>query len=109
MMNMQSLMKKAQDMQKKMEALQEELGELEVEGSSGGGMVKVEMTCKGKVKALKVDPSLIKEDEAEMMEDLIVAAMNDARQKADEKMAEETQKAMQDMGLPPGAMGGLPF
>ena len=109
MLNMQNLMKKAQDMQKKMAELQEELGELEVNGTSGGGMVKVQMTCKGKVKALKVDSSIVNADEAEMMEDLIVAALNDARQKADEKMATETQKAMSEMGLPADAMGSLPF
>ncbi len=106
---MKNLMQKAQDMQKKMQDLQEELGELEVEGTSGGGMVKAIMTCKGKVKSLKVDPSLTKENDLEMMEDLIVAAMNDARQKADEKMATETQKAMSEMGLPADAMNGLPF
>ena len=96
-------------MQKKMQELQEEMGEKEVEGSAGGGMVKAIMTCKGQMKSLKVDPSLIKAEDAEMMEDLIVACINDARQKADEKMSQETQKAMSDMGLPPGAMGGLPF
>ena len=103
-------MKKAQDMQKKMEALQAELAELEVTGTSGGGLVEVTMSCKGVVKSLNVDPSLITPDDAEVMEDLIVAAMNDARQKADAKMAEESQKAMSDMGIPPGALGGgLPF
>ena len=111
MMNMASMMKKAQDMQKKMGELQEELAEQEVTGGSGGGLVTVTMTCKGVVKALKVDPSLISADDSEIMEDLIVAGMNDARQKADAKMAEETQKAMGDMGLPAGALGGggLPF
>ena len=80
-------------------------------GTSGGGLVSVTMSCKGVVKNLKVDPSLITADDAEVMEDLIVAAMNDARQKADAKMAEESQKAMSDMGLPPGTLGGggLPF
>ena len=110
MMNMANMMKKAQDMQKKMEELQAELAELEVTGTSGGGLVELTMSCKGVVKSLKVDPSLIEKDDAEVMEDLIVAAMNDARQKADAKMAEESQKAMGDMGLPPGALGGgLPF
>ncbi len=111
MMNMANMMKKAQDMQKKMGELQEELAEQEVTGGSGGGLVEVTMTCKGVVKSLKVDPSLISKDDAEVMEDLIVAAMNDTRQKADAKMAEETQKIMSDMGLPAGALGGggLPF
>ena len=110
MMNMANMMKKAQDMQKKMEELQEELAEQEVTGTSGGGLVEVTMSCKGVVKSLKVDPSLIDKDDAEVMEDLIVAAMNDTRQKADAKMAEETQKIMSEMGLPAGALGGgLPF
>lgn len=109
MMNMQGLMQKAQAMQKKMQELQEEMGEKEVEGTAGGGMIKAIMTCKGQMKSLKIDPSLINAEDTEMMEDLIVACINDARQKADEKMAQETQKAVSDMGLPPGAMGGLPF
>tara|TARA_B100001750_G_C15043779_1_gene367967 strand:- start:174 stop:506 length:333 start_codon:yes stop_codon:yes gene_type:complete len=110
MMNMQGLMKKAQEMQKKMEQLQEELGDVEVTGTSGGGMVTVVMTCKGMTKSLKVSPELVSGDDKEMMEDLVVAAMNDARTKADAKMSEETQKAMKNMGIPPGALGGgLPF
>ncbi len=111
MMNMMNMMKKAKDMQAKMESLQEELGQQEVEGTSGGGLVTVTMSCKGVVKALKVDPSLVSKDDVEVMEDLIVAAMNDGRQKADARMAEETQKAMSDLGLPAGALGGggLPF
>ncbi len=109
MMNMANLMQKAQDMQKKMEFLQEELGNLEVEGKSGGGLICVTMSCKGLVKSLRIDPSLVTPDDKEVMEDLIVASLNDARQKADAKMAEETQKAMGDMGLPAGALSGLPF
>ena len=110
MLNMASMMKKAQDMKQKMEELQKELGKEEVTGTSGGGLVSVVMTCKGAVKSLNVDPALINKDDSEVMEDLIVASMNDARQKADAKMAEETQKAMGDLGLPPGALdGGLPF
>lgn len=112
MMNMANMMKKAQDMQKKMEVLQEELAQQEVQGTSGGGLISVTMTCKGAVKNIKIDPSLVTPDDCEIMEDLIVAAMNDARQKADAQMAEETQKAMGDMGLPAaalGGMGGLPF
>lgn len=112
MFNMAQMMQKAQAMQKKMAALQEELADVEVDGASGGGMVKVTMTCKGVVKALSIDPSLVDKDEKDMLEDLVIAAMNDARTKADEKMAAETEKAMKDMGLPAGAlggMGGLPF
>lgn len=107
MMNIQKMMKQAQDMQAKMQEVQDRVGQMESEGSSGGGLVKVTMSCKGMVTSLNVDTSLIKEDEAEVMEDLIAAAVNDARTKADTIMAEETQKAMQEMGLPPGME--LPF
>ncbi|MFA7277295.1 MAG: YbaB/EbfC family nucleoid-associated protein [Pseudobdellovibrionaceae bacterium] len=111
MFNIQQMMQKAQVMQKKMAALQEELALQEVAGQSGGGLVNVTMTCKGTMKALSIDPSLINPSDREVLEDLIKAACNDARAKADQKMADETQKAMADMGLPPGMLGGggLPF
>jgi hypothetical protein len=106
-MNIQMMMQKAQAMQKKMEALQIELGQVEVEGSSGGGVVKVVITCKGEMRSLTIDPSIVKAYEKDMLEDLIKAACNDARAKADQKMADETQKAMGDLGLPAGLK--LPF
>jgi len=110
MFNMQQMMQKAQSMQKKMAELQERVGEMEVSGQSGGGLVSVTMTCKGQMRGLTIDPSIISVDDKEMMEDLIKAACNDARSKADQKMADETQKAMADLGLPPGLMGGgMPF
>ncbi len=111
MFNMQQMMQKAQGMQKKMAALQEELAGVEVQGSSGGGLVQIVMTCKGQMRSLTIDPSLIVASEKEMLEDMVKAACNDARANADKKMAEETQKAMADMGLPPGMLGsgGLPF
>ena len=104
---MQQMMQKAQAMQKKMEGLQEQLADVEVEGTSGGGLVKIVMTCKGAMRSIVIDPSLIKPDEKDILEDLIKAACNDARAKGDAKMAEETQKAMGDMGLPAGFK--LPF
>lgn len=109
MFNMQQMMQKAQKMQKKMAELQEEAGQIEVQGAAGGGIVKITMTCKGEVKALNIDPSLM--SDKEMLEDMIIAAANDARVKADQTMAEATQKAMNDMGIPPGMLGGggLPF
>jgi DNA-binding YbaB/EbfC family protein len=109
--NMQQMMQKAQEMQRKMETLQKELGEMEVDGLAGGGLVTVTMTCKGTVKALKIDPSLVNPAEIELLEDIVKAAMNDARTKADSKMQDETGKAMAQMGLPPGMLGGggLPF
>jgi DNA-binding YbaB/EbfC family protein len=111
MFNIQQMMQKAQVMQKKMAALQEELADVEVQGSAGGGLVRVVMTCKGALREIAIDPSLIVASEKDMLEDMIKAACNDARSKADQKMAEETQKAMADMGLPPGMLGngGLPF
>ena len=111
MMNVQKMMQKAQEMQEKMASLQEELGNKEVEGESGGGLVKCRMNCKKQIKSLTVDPSLVNKDEIDMLEDLVTAAVNDAGNKADIKMAEETQKAMSDMGIPPGMLGGggLPF
>lgn len=111
MVNMHALMQKAQAMQKKMEDLQNQLGNMEVTGAAGGGLVTATVTCKGQVKALSIDPSLINPSEKEVLEDIIKAALNDARAKADTKMADETQKAMGDMGLPAGMLGGggLPF
>lgn len=111
MFNIQQMMQKAQAMQKKMAALQEELADVEVSGSAGGGLVQVVMTCKGALRSLSIDPSLINPAEKEMLEDMVKAACNDARSKADQKMSSETQKAMADMGLPPGMLGngGLPF
>ncbi len=110
MFNMQQMMQKAQAVQKKMAALQEEVSLIDVEGQSGGGLVRVVINCKGVMKSLAIDPSIVKADDKDMLEDLIKAACNDARAKADQKMAEETQKAMKDMGLPPGLLsGGLPF
>ena len=109
--NMQQMMQKAQEMQRKMEALQKELGEREVEGAAGGGLVRIRMTCKGLVKDLKIDKSLINPEEPELLEDIVKAAINDCRAKADSTMADETAKAMSQMGLPPGLLngGGLPF
>ena len=111
MFNIQQMMQKAKVMQEKMAVLQAELADVEVSGSAGGGLVRVVMTCKGALRSLNIDPSLIVASEKEMLEDMIKAACNDARAQADKKMAEETQKAMSDMGLPPGMLGGggLPF
>ena len=106
-MNIQQMMQKAQVMQKKMEELQEQMGHIEVNGTAGAGMVKVVMTCKGIMRKIEIDPSLVKSEDKDILEDLIKAAVNDARSKADEKMADETQKAMGSMGLPAGLK--LPF
>src|SRR5437016_2335133 len=96
------MMKQAMQLQSKMKALQDELAQVEVSGSSGGGLVTVTMTAKMEVKSLKVDPSLVKADEAEVLEDLIVAAMNDARRKAETAMQEKMAALTGGLQLPPG-------
>ena len=107
MNNFNDMMKKAQEMQKKMQEIQESLANLEVGGTAGGGMVKIIMNCKNEVKKIELDPSIIKEEEKQMMEDLIVAALNDAKTKAEEKSKEEMAKLTGDLGLPPGMK--MPF
>ncbi len=110
-MNIAKMMQQAKAMQDKMQSMQEKMGGVTVEGASGGGLVKVVLTCKGQCQSIDLDPSVIVASEKEVLEDLLKAAINDAKAKADSKMAEETQKMMSDLGLPPGMMGsgGLPF
>lgn len=91
MFNMKTLMQQAQNMQKKMQEEQKKLEATEVEGSSAGGMVKVVINGKFDMKKLEIDKSLINADEADILEDLIIAAFNDAKAKAD-KMSEEGMK-----------------
>ena len=98
------MMKQAMQLQSKMKALQDELAQVEVSGVSGGGLVTVTMTAKMEVKSLKIDPSLVKADEAEVLEDLIVAAMNDARRKAESTMQEKMSSLTGGMQLPPGLL-----
>ena len=90
------MIKQAQEMQKKMKELQEGLANLEVEGSSGGGLVKITVTGKGEVKKIKIDPSLMKPEESEILEDLIVAAFNEAKKKSEEASAEEMKNLKED-------------
>jgi DNA-binding YbaB/EbfC family protein len=100
-MNIQEMMRQAKVMQDKMKEMQDKLGEMEIEAQSGGGMVKVTMTCKGDLRTLNIDPEIINASDKETMEDLIKAAINTARTNADTRMSEETQRMMQEMGLPP--------
>ena len=81
--NMQQLMKQAQKMQQELQAAQESLKELEVTGTSGGGLVEVTMTCEKQLSAIKIKPEAVDPEDVEMLEDLIVAAFNDASEKAD--------------------------
>jgi nucleoid-associated protein EbfC len=96
------MMKQAAQLQSKMQAMQDELGNVEVEGTSGGGLVSVRMTAKMEVKAVKLDPSLMKAEEREILEDLLVTALGDARRKAEQAMQEKMQSLTGGLGLPPG-------
>jgi DNA-binding YbaB/EbfC family protein len=101
------MMSKAKELQSKMQEMQDEVSTIEVDGSAGGGLVKVTMTAKGDLKKLVLDPSLLKPEDAEILEDLIVAAHADARAKAERTMAEKMQALTGGLGLPPGLK--LPF
>src|ERR1700674_3005542 len=96
------MMKQAAQLQSKMQAMQEELGHVEVEGISGGGLVAVRMTAKMEVKAVKIDPSLMKADEREILEDLLETAHNDEHRKAEDAMGDKMQALTGGLGLPPG-------
>lgn len=106
-MNIGQMMKQVQDVQNKMADLQNRLGEAEVMGQSGAGMVVAHMNGKGELKKIKIDPKLADPAEIEMLEDLVVAACNDAKAKAETQVAAETEKVMGGLKLPPGVK--LPF
>jgi len=107
MKNLGQMMKQAQEMQAKMADLQNQLAAAEVSGAAGGDMVRVTMNGKGEMTAIKIDPSLIQPDDAEVLEDLIVAAASDAKAKVEAFVAEEMQKLTGGLQLPPGMK--LPF
>ena len=107
MKNMNQMMKQAQEMQAKMSEMQGRLDSSEIEGSSGGGMVKVTLTGKGDLRRIAIEPSLLKPEDAEMLEDLIIAAHNDARAKVENFMQDEMAKITGGLKLPPGMK--LPF
>ena len=107
MMDFMGMMKQAQAMQAKMAETQAELEHTVVEGEAGGGLVKVTLTAKGVLKSVSIDPSLIKADEQEILEDLIVTAHAQARAKADDAMAEKMKALTGGLQLPPGFK--LPF
>lgn len=104
--NIGQLMKQAQLMQENMRRMQEQLATLEVEGQSGAGMVKVQMTCKHEVKRVSIDPSLVGDDR-EMLEDLLVAAFNDAARRVESTVSEKMSGMTAGLGLPAGFK--LPF
>jgi DNA-binding YbaB/EbfC family protein len=102
MRDLMGLMKQAQAMQQKMADMQAELETLEVDGTAGAGAVTVRMTAKGTMKAVSIDASLMKPDEKEIVEDLIVAASNDARAKAERLLQEKMQDVTKGLPIPPG-------
>ena len=102
MKDIMGLMKQAQGLQKKMADAQAELETLEVEGAAGGGLVRVVATAKGQVKSVAIDPSLLVPGEGEILEDLIVAALNDGRGKAERLVNERMQSVTAGLPLPPG-------
>lgn len=107
MADFMGLMKQAQAMQAKMQDMQAEMEQTLVEGQSGGGMVRVTLTAKGQMKGVTIDPALLKADEAEIVEDLILAAHEDARKKGEAAMAEKMKDVTAGLKLPPGMK--LPF
>ena len=107
MVNLGNMMKQAQQLQKKMAEAQEKLNEIEVEGSSGGGLVKVTATAKGVFKRITIDDTLLKTDEKEILEDLIIAAINDAKEKGETVAQEQMKSLTGGLPLPPGMK--LPF
>ena len=107
MVDFMGMMKKAEELQQKMQAMQDEAGRATVDGHSGGGLVTVTLSGKGEMKSLKIDPSLFKEDDVEVLEDLIVAAHNEAKGKAEQMMQQKMAEMTQGLPLPPGMK--LPF
>jgi DNA-binding YbaB/EbfC family protein len=102
MPDIMGLMKQAAELKTKMESMQAELDLIEVEGASGGGLVSVKLTAKGELKSVTIDPSLMKPEEKEIAEDLIVAAHADARRKAEVLLQEKMKSLTGGMPLPPG-------
>lgn len=107
MKNLAELMRQAQSMQSKMTEMQAKMADMEAFGEAGGGMVKATVSGRGDLRRLSIDPSLVVAGEKEILEDLIIAAVNDARAKVDAEVQAETQKLMGGLKLPPGVK--LPF
>ncbi|MCA3254019.1 MAG: YbaB/EbfC family nucleoid-associated protein [Alphaproteobacteria bacterium] len=102
MQNIYDIMRMAQEATKQLEAAQANLDKIEVDGMAGGGMVKVRATAKGRIVRVDIDPSLLNPGDKEMVEDLVAAAFNDARVKADAASSAEMQKMTAGLPLPPG-------
>ncbi len=102
MRDIMGMMKQVQEVQARMQAAQAELAELEITGESGGGLVRVTLSGKGDMKAIKIDASLMKPDEAEIVEDLVVAATGDAKAKVEAAVQEKMQGVTGGLPIPPG-------
>lgn len=102
MKNLGNMMKQAQQMQAKMQEMQARLNDMEVTGASGGGMVQVTLNGKGDMRKLTIDPTVVDPEDKEMLEDLVVAAHNDAKAKIEVVMQDEMQKVTGGLNLPPG-------
>lgn len=107
MKDLLGLMGKAKEMQAKFQAMQDEVASIEASGQAGGGLVRVTLTGKFEMKSLKIDSSLFKEDEVEILEDLLLAAHNDAKTKVEAIMQEKTRELTAGLPIPPGMK--LPF
>lgn len=107
MVNIMKMMKQAQEMQSKMQDMQDQLAEMTVEGVAGAGMVKVTLSGKGVMQGVEIDPSLLNPEEAEILEDLIMAAHNDAKNRSEAMMQEKMQELTGGLNLPDGMK--LPF
>ena len=107
MKDLLGLMGKAKEMQAKFQAMQDEVAGLEASGQAGGGLVSVTLSGKFEMKSLKIDPSLFKENEVEILEDLLLAAHNDAKTKVEQIMQEKTRELTAGLPMPPGMK--LPF
>ena len=105
--DLMGMMKQAKQLQEKMEQMQHEVAAMVIEGAAGGGLVQVGTTGKSELKSIRIDPSLLKPEESEILEDLIVTAINDARAKAEARLAERMQEMTGGLQLPPGMK--LPF
>jgi DNA-binding YbaB/EbfC family protein len=107
MKDLLGMMSKAKEMQAKFQAMQEEIANIEASGQSGGGLVQVTLSGKFEMRSLKIDPSLFKEDDVEVLEDLILAAHNDAKSKVEAVMQEKSRELTAGLPIPPGMK--LPF
>lgn len=102
MKDLMKMMKQAQEIQGRMQRMQEELAALEISGQSGAGLVQVVLNGKGEMRSVKIDPSLLKPEDAEMVEDLVLAAFQDAKTKSESAMQAKMQEVAGGLPLPPG-------